>query len=497
MKSINLSRHTLWTVMALVALTLFRLWYVNRLELLGDEAYYWLWSRHPDLCYLDKGPVIAWFITLGTALFGQTVLGVRFFAVLLSTGTGVALFLLARKLFSDRVGFIAVTLAALTPLYAVGSILMTIDTIYIFFWSVAALSFWWAKDQTRLWPWILTGVWLGLGILAKYTAAFELLSFGCFCAWHAPSRRHLRGGGFLLMLLTVALFLVPVAVWNAAHGWPTSRFLTHRGDLDQRLGLHPLNVLTFLGGQAGVISPLLLVAVLAAAFRPGASAPNADKGPETAYLLSLFWPLFGFYLLLSFQQTSQANWPAAAYVGGLLLVAARWDHAFTPGQQRARHLALATVAVAAMETAMLHDTRWLHLPHRADPLDRARGWRDLAEKVVALQQSTGAQFVIANKYMTASLLSFYLPHQPAVYMPVSSPPYNQLVLWPGYRQEHPCGDALLISDVDRASPSLAQDFRTVEPLGAVDTQEGSRKVNRFYVFVCRRGHVNGHPMGKG
>jgi 4-amino-4-deoxy-L-arabinose transferase-like glycosyltransferase len=495
--NINPSRYALWTVMALVALTLFRLWYLNHLELVGDEAYYWLWSRHPDICYLDKGPVIAWFITLGTMLFGQTALGVRFFAVILSAGTGAALFLLARKLFSDRVGFTAVALAAVTPLYAVGSILMTIDTVYIFFWSVAALAFWWAKDQTRLWPWILTGGLLGLGILAKYTAAFELLSFGCFCAWHAPLRRHPRGAGFPLLLLTVALFLVPVVVWNAAHGWPTSRFLAHRGDLDERIGVHPLNAVTFLGGQAGVISPLLFVAVLTAAFRPGASLQNAGKGPETAYVLSLFWPLFGFYLLLSFQQTSQANWPAAAYVGGLILVAARWDHLFMPGQHRIRRLALAAVALAAIETAVLHDSRWLHLPHRADPLDRARGWRDLAEKVVAFQRSTGAEFVIANKYMTASLLSFYLPNQPAVYMPRLVPPYNQLVLWPGYRQEHPSGDALLVSDVDRVSPSLAQDFGRVEPLGSIDTQEGGRKVSRFYVFVCRRGPADGHPVGKG
>jgi hypothetical protein len=54
-------------------------------------AYYWLWSRHPDICYLDKGPVIAWFILLDTKLFGQTVFGIRFFAVILATGTGIAL----------------------------------------------------------------------------------------------------------------------------------------------------------------------------------------------------------------------------------------------------------------------------------------------------------------------------------------------------------------------------------------------------------------------
>jgi 4-amino-4-deoxy-L-arabinose transferase-like glycosyltransferase len=155
--NINPSRYAIATVTTVLALTLFRLGYINHLELVGDEAYYWLWSRHPDICYLDKGPAIAWFIALGTALFGQTVYGVRFFAVILSAGTGVAMFLLARKLFSDRVGFVAVVLAAITPLYAVGSVLMTVDTVYMFFWTLAALAFWSAKDQVRPGPWILTG----------------------------------------------------------------------------------------------------------------------------------------------------------------------------------------------------------------------------------------------------------------------------------------------------------------------------------------------------
>src|SRR5215475_638940 len=92
----------LWVIIAVCAVTVYRLWYSTHLELVGDEAYYWLWSRHLDVCYLDKGPVIAWIIAAGTALFGQTVFGVRFFAVILASSTGFGIFLLARRLFSDR-----------------------------------------------------------------------------------------------------------------------------------------------------------------------------------------------------------------------------------------------------------------------------------------------------------------------------------------------------------------------------------------------------------
>src|SRR5471030_932777 len=71
-------------MLALLGLTVFRLWYITRIGLVPDEAYYWLWSKHLAASYRDKGPGVAWTIALGTWLFGDTPFGVRFFAVLLS-----------------------------------------------------------------------------------------------------------------------------------------------------------------------------------------------------------------------------------------------------------------------------------------------------------------------------------------------------------------------------------------------------------------------------
>ena len=262
------SPYVRWAFTILILGTLFRLWYSTHLELVGDEAYYWLWSRHPDFCYLDKGPVIAWFIWAGTVLFGQTVFGIRFFATLLAFGTGVGMFFLGRKLFSDRVGFWSVVAATFTPLFAVGATLMTIDTVYIFFWTVAALTFWKAKDQDRVGWWILTGLFVGLGMLSKYTGAIELVSFGLFCVWHPESRRHFRQLTIPAMLLVVVVCLVPVLLWNWQHGFPTSRFLVHRGALDEQVHLRPQEVLAFLAQQAGIISPIFFLGLIVAVCLP-------------------------------------------------------------------------------------------------------------------------------------------------------------------------------------------------------------------------------------
>ena len=468
----------------LLAVTLYRLWYSTQLELVGDEAYYWLWSRRLDLAYLDKGPVIAWFIAAGTAWFGQTLIGVRFFAVILSTATGIGFFLLARRLFSDRVGYWALLLAGLSPMFAVGSILMTIDTPLICFWTFAALAFWWAKDSTHFVPWIVTGLLVGLSTLSKYTGAMELVSFALFCLWYAPSRKQLLNGRFLVLLLVVGLCLVPVIYWNWQHQWPTLRFLTHRGALDEKAHFRPLDVLVFLGGQAGVISPAIFIALIIVLFRP--RWKTADDNGQTRFLLSLFLPLFLLYFFLSFQKASQANWPAAAYVGGFIFLAAKWD-ALMEEVRWAKWVAIAALAVALIETIGLQETSWLNLPPGKDPLDRARGARDLAAQVSALETETGAKVVIANAYMTASLLSFYLPGQPDTYMPLSSAPYNQLILWPTYREVHPQEDAIFISENDRIPNSLKDDFPTIEPGKLLTITQDGRTIRKLYAFVCRRG----------
>jgi len=49
-----------------------------------DEAYYWIWSKSLDWGYFDHPPAVALFVKLGTLLFGDTTLGVRFVTVLLS-----------------------------------------------------------------------------------------------------------------------------------------------------------------------------------------------------------------------------------------------------------------------------------------------------------------------------------------------------------------------------------------------------------------------------
>ena len=71
--------------------------------------------------------------------------------VLLSAGTGSRLvYRLARRLYDDRTALWCRLVALIMPLFAVGAILMTIDSLSVFFWAWAMNLFWSALDTGKI-----------------------------------------------------------------------------------------------------------------------------------------------------------------------------------------------------------------------------------------------------------------------------------------------------------------------------------------------------------
>ena len=152
-----------------------------------------------------------------------------------------------------------------------------------------------------------------------------------------------------------------------------------------------------------------------------------------------------------------------------------------------RWLCLAALMFAAVETTILLETRWLHLPAKRDPLDRARGSRNLAAQVAHWQQTTGAKFIIADHYMTAALLSFYLPGHPNVFVPIEPRPRDQLELWPTYDEKFPASTGLIVAKHDQLVRSLSASFPRLTALGKIETVDGGRTIATYELFLAERG----------
>src|SRR5271156_2502318 len=85
----------------IAAMTVLRIVWAHLIELRTDEAYYWTWSKEHVLSYLDHPPMIAWFIRFGTAIFGDTNLGVRFAGILAMLVTQLLLGDIVRRVTRD------------------------------------------------------------------------------------------------------------------------------------------------------------------------------------------------------------------------------------------------------------------------------------------------------------------------------------------------------------------------------------------------------------
>src|ERR1700694_5217211 len=77
------------------------------LELQGDEAYYWLYSKYLAWGYFDHPPMVAVFIHIGDIIM-HNELGLRLLTVLTSSASIYILWLILKKYTVDPIAFILV-----------------------------------------------------------------------------------------------------------------------------------------------------------------------------------------------------------------------------------------------------------------------------------------------------------------------------------------------------------------------------------------------------
>ncbi len=462
--------------------TLLRLLFVNFFQLVGDEAYYWLWSQHLDWNYYSKGPGIAVTIKLGTLLFGDTPFGVRFFSVLLAAGTGWGVFSLSRRLFSARVGFWSVVMTSVVPIFVVGSLLMTIDPLSIFFWIWTVYVFWSNKDDPTPGRWMLIGLLIGLGMLCKYTNVALIFSFILFFIWHKPHRTKLGRPGFWLMVLVALLCLAPVLIWNWQHDWITFTHLKERGSMDTAWGIHPGEFLGYLGEQAGVFSPFVFLGILISLFRKDIRQPNPQA---YRFLASIILPLWIFYTILGINDSGQPNWTAPAVICGIILMVATWLH-MAHKQRAIRYLCRAVTVLLAIVAIVLHVLLVYRLPTEKDFLSRLRGARSLALQVEEFQKEYDAPLIIGSHYQVSALIAFYHPGHVQTYVPLGQKVSSQFYFWEHYRQPKNMGQNALyiVHDAPRYPPVLDQHFERVRLVEEIYSYHGPYKEKKYYIYLC-------------
>lgn len=311
------------TQLILALLTMISLITIATLPLGLDEAYYWYWSRHPDLSYLDHPPMVAWLMALGTAVGGKAVFFVRIGGFLLSLmGAGFA-FAMVRELLPKAkkdLGWQYLLLLQLTLLVPGAFIIQTPDTPLYAFWQMAL--YFGAKVITKQQAsaWYGMGLALGLGLLSKYTMALLVPGMLLVLLW-CPTQRHWFGRKEPWLAALLALFIwSPVLLWNSQQQWRSFSFQLQQGLAATEFMLPLENLIEYIGGQAAAVSPWLWLAWIWYSLR-GLFRRLHDS--VYMYLTMLSWPIVLFFAWTSINSAlAEANWPAPAYFAGILLALA-------------------------------------------------------------------------------------------------------------------------------------------------------------------------------
>src|SRR5438105_15880464 len=105
-------------------------------------------------------------------------------------------------------------------------------------------------------------------------------------------------------------------MWNAQHAWITLAHLRSRGGIEQGFGLHPVEVLSFVGEHFLAYSPFLFLAL---AWGVIGSWRRVNQQFKVLFLMWFGLPVFLFYLFLSLNKAAAPNWDGLAFLGfGLL-----------------------------------------------------------------------------------------------------------------------------------------------------------------------------------
>jgi Dolichyl-phosphate-mannose-protein mannosyltransferase len=408
-------RRQLVAVIALIALlTAMRMIYAGVIELRTDEAYYWTWSKESVLSFLDHPPMIAWFIRFGTAIFGDTNLGVRFAGVLAMLATQLLLADMVRRVTHD---VRAIILALLMPEAAIyyGLLMAKVapDVALIPFavamvWALVRLV---ESDDARWW--LAAGVFAGLALLSKFTAVMlvpAVLAFMLIPAWR---KRWLTSPYPWGAALIAVLVFSPVLIWNAQHDWASFRFQFVRAAATHELSLRTVG--DFIGLQFFLVGPILLPVLLSAvaltAWR------GAGRRDAVAILLStcVIVP-FAYFFWKSLTLRVGDTWPmflwpigfAAAAINIAMLPREGWPAWMIKSTIAWANIAVASGLVLVVGTFLYSVASPWNFFGKADPIGGEAGYDQVASRTQAEMQAIGATWIATTDYRTYAMLRWCL-----------------------------------------------------------------------------------------
>ena len=461
--------------------------YVNATDLFFDEAQYWTWGETLDFGYYSKPPLIAWIIRLSTEACGLSEFCIRLPSPLLHTATALAIYSAGRRLYDAQVGFWSALVFATLPAVSLSAGIVSTDVPLLFCWALALYAAAACLQTKSIWPALLLGVAMGLGLNAKYAMGLFMVC-GVVYLIATPERRTVLADVRLWIALAIAVAMIaPNLIWNWTHGFAT---FSHTADNAKWGGslLHPQKALEFFGAQFGVFGPILFVSLGIITWRAWKQGvPAADR-----LLLAFSLPIIVLITTQAFVSRAHANWAATAYVAATLLVTAtmirdvKWR--WLTGS-----LVLHVGVAVLIGLATWQAGRFV-LPGGADPLARTLGWEAIAKATRAELRNAKrrgepyAAVLTNDRAVTAELLYYLRGLATPIYAwKPDARPHDH------YQQTRPFTAAspmpVLLVSLRADVAAILKSFSTIETRGRITVPAGLSQNRQLHLYVLSGYHA--------
>ena len=398
-------------ILFVAVLTLVKLTVAAWTPLASDEVLYWRYSKHLAAGFIDHPFMNPLMIRLGTSLFGDTPLGVRFMAVLLSLPAIWAVWRASLALFADSaLARTSVIYFSLTVVMSIGSLVATSDEVVVTTTCLLLMSLAELQRSGRGAWWLAVGTAFGLGLCAKYTTAFFALSILAWLVVVRERRRWLISPWTWAGALVALLIFSPVLAWNAQHQWASLVYQSGRLTVYLWTFRYLAEFLCALVILA--TPPIFLLGCV------GLRPPRRSDGDFSARVLiiALIAPMILYFLWHATHERVQGNWPEPAYPAFAIAAAyatrrpLRGHTMMTAGVRWASRLAVPFAAALALLAYAEATTGFLPLGSH-DPRTRVLGigWKELGSRIEDLRETAGAGLILTTDYTLNSLTDFYLP----------------------------------------------------------------------------------------
>lgn len=392
----------IWLYSLWVVLLLFQ-GYVT--ELLGDEAYYWMYSRSLDWGYFDHPPMIAIVIHLGTSILDGE-LGARLMAILLNLGT---LLLLDYLIKPRQFHLFALLVASIGILHFLGFLALP-DSPFLFFFTLYLVLYKSFLKKNNLVLSLCLGLAMAGMLLSKYHGFIIII------ITILSNPRIVTNYRAWLSILIAALLCLPHLLWQIDHNYPSLQYhFTDRSSQSYSIWF----TMEYLITQPFILGPFtgLLAFFAVAKCRTESSFEKTLK--------YIFWGGYLFFLLMTFKDRAEAHWTVFTIVPAVYF-SYRWlvDHpAYRKYFQRASIVAIILIGILRLFVVLDYtDSRY---PSVANLNAEFHHRAEIAHLRTMTQDHPVA---IYDSYQLASLYNFY-GHPSAISYTTYLSRSNQYDLW--------------------------------------------------------------------